>query len=182
MDDIIVDVLYGFAFAFIAAAIIVWIPFRSLGTAIGILVPNLVPVTFCFLLFRLGGINLRLDNAIVLCVAIGGLFNTTIHFIAQLRLRVRRNEGTPDEIIERAVEEVAAPALFTAAILSAGFAVLLLSSFPGLQTLGFLSMVTLAVAFCSDMLVTPMIMRQLYGFRAPSLPAPEPAPVPGDPA
>jgi predicted RND superfamily exporter protein len=166
MDDIILDVLYGFAFAFAAAAFIVWIPFRSVRTAVGIIVPNLVPVTFCFLLFRIGHLKLRLDNAIVLCVAIGGLFNTTIHFIAQLRLRVARGEGTPDEIIERALEEVAAPAMFTAAILSAGFAVLLLSSFPGLQALGFLSMVTLAVGFCSDMLITPIIMRQLYGFRA----------------
>jgi predicted RND superfamily exporter protein len=171
MDEIIVDVLFGFGFAFVAAAVIVWFPFRSLRTAVGIVVPNLLPVLLCFLLFRAGGLKLRLDNAIVLCIAIGGLFNTTIHFIAQLRLRVRRAEGTPDEIIERAIREVAPPALFTAAILSAGFAVLLLSSFPGLQALGFLSMVTLVAAFWADMLVTPVVMRLLYGWR----PAREPA-------
>ena len=54
------------------------------------------------------------------------------------------------------------PALFTAVILSLGFASFMLSGFSGLRALGTLSMITLLSGFFSDMIVTAALLRVFY--------------------
>jgi predicted RND superfamily exporter protein len=133
--------------------------FRSLRIGLISIVPNLLPVLACFVALRVFKIQLKIDTALVLCISVGGLFNTTIHFAARTRQLVAAGEVDPDVAVGRAMRAVGPPALFTALALSAGFSVLLLSGFPGLRALGLLSMVTLTVGFFSDMIVTAVLLR-----------------------
>jgi predicted RND superfamily exporter protein len=160
LDKVVSELLVGFVVAFGIIVALELLMFRSLRIAIISVFPNLLPVIACFVAIRVCGLSLRIDNALVLCVSIGGLFNTTIHFAARVLHNVRAGvAGDPDAIVATSMREIGPPALFTAGILSAGFSALMLSSFPGLQALGFLSMVTLLVAFASDMLVTAVLLR-----------------------
>jgi hypothetical protein len=168
LDSVVTDLLYGFVIAFAVIVLVQWIAFRSLRIALISIVPNLLPVIACFLALRAAGVDLRIDSAIMLCISIGGLFNTTIHFAARVRQRLREAAGTPDEVILHAMRAIGPPALFTAATLSAGFAVLLLSRFPGLQQLGLLSMITLLSGVVSDMTVTAVLMRAGLDWKAAS--------------
>jgi predicted RND superfamily exporter protein len=166
LDSVVTDLLYGFVIAFAVIVLVQWIAFRSLRIALISIVPNLLPVIACFLALRAAGVDLRIDSAIMLCISIGGLFNTTIHFAARVRQRLRETRETPDEVILHAMRAIGPPALFTAATLSAGFAVLLLSRFPGLQQLGLLSMITLLSGVVSDMTVTAALMRAGLDWKA----------------
>jgi predicted RND superfamily exporter protein len=115
---------------------------------------------------RLLGIELRVDTTLVLCVSIGGLFNTTIHYSARVLQQIAQGERDPDQILLHAMRTVGPSALFTAVALSVGFAVFTLSSFYGLQAMGLLSMVTLMTGFFSDMIVTTVIMRVAFGWKS----------------
>jgi predicted RND superfamily exporter protein len=168
LDNVVVGLLYGFLFAFIAIVLLQWLVFRSLRLAVISIVPNLLPVIACFLCLRLFAIQLRIDTALVLCTSVGGLFNTTIHFSARVRQLAGGAGATPDQVIGQAMSSIGPPALFTAGALSIGFAVLFGSSFAGLQALGLLMMVTLSVGFISDMVVTAVLLRIGFAWQAPA--------------
>ncbi len=159
LDSVVEQVIYGFVTAFAAIVGLEWVAMRSWRIAVISVVPNLLPVVACFAALRLFDIHLKLESALVLCISVGGLFNTTIHFAARSLQRWRETADTPDEVISHAMRAIGPAALFTAVTLSLGFSVLLLSSFPVLRTLGLLSMVTLLTGFVSDMVVTPVLMR-----------------------
>lgn len=166
VDQAVSELLVGFVTAFSAIVALTWVVFRSIRIALISILPNLLPVVACFLTLRLWGIGLRVDTALVLCISVGGLFNTTIHFAARVKQLAERGELEPDAVILRAMRSVGPPALFTACALSVGFAVLLLSSFPGLRALGLLTMVTLGTGFFADMIVTAVLLRLGFDWRS----------------
>jgi predicted RND superfamily exporter protein len=169
MDTVVEEMVVGFVGAFAIVIGIVLIAFRSLRMAIVAVLPNLIPAAACFATIRAAGVALRIDTAIVLCIAMGALFNTTIQLT--VRAQDRLKAGIPRSLaINEAIGDVGPPAFFTTAILSAGFSVLAFSSFPGMQALGLLMVVTISFAFISDMLVTPALTSLLI--RAPRVDLP----------
>jgi hydrophobe/amphiphile efflux-3 (HAE3) family protein len=161
-DRVVIEILWSFVVAYLIIVLAEWAAFRSLRVALLSVVPNLVPVAACFTTMRVFGLDLRTDNAIVLCVSVGGLFNTTIHIVARILRQTREGATDPDGIVERSMRTVGPPSLYTAAILSAGFAVLGFSRFPGLQAFGLLTAVTLLTGFVSDATVTSTLMRSAF--------------------
>jgi predicted RND superfamily exporter protein len=164
-DRVATEILWGFAYSFAIIVGIEWVAFGSAAIAFASVIPNLVPVAACFIAMWLLGLGLRMDNSLVLCIAIGGLFNTTIQMIARIQQRVRSGAQEPDEVLAHALRSVGPPSLYTAVTLSAGFAVLLASQFAGLRELGLLCAITLLVGFVSDATVTPVLMRSIYRWR-----------------
>jgi uncharacterized protein len=159
MDRLVQELLDGFVIAFAVAILLQWIGFRSLRVALISIVPNLLPLTIGFCVTRLSGTPLRFDSALVLCVAIGGLFNTTIHLASRVQQQVSNGARDPDQIVLTALRAVGTPSLITAVTLSAGFVMFTLSEFPGLRMLGVLSMLTFMVGFVSDVVFTSAMLR-----------------------
>jgi predicted RND superfamily exporter protein len=168
LDRLVIDILWAFVLAFALIVLLQWVLLRSLRLALISVIPNLAPVVACFATTRALHIDLRIDSALVLCVSIGGLFNTTIHYSARVLQQLRAGEHDPDRILLTAMRTVGPPALFTALALSAGFALFLLSSFAGLRALGLLSGVTLLAGVVSDMLVTTVLLRIAFNWKAAS--------------
>jgi predicted RND superfamily exporter protein len=162
LERIVVEILWGFVTAFAIVLAFEVVVFRSIRAALISVVPNLLPLGACFLAMRLARVDFRIDTALVLCISIGGLFNTTIHVIARALQRLRAGETDADATIEGALRAVGPASFYTAAILSAGFSALLLSSFPGLRALGGLAMITMLTAFFSDAVFTTTLMRVFY--------------------
>jgi predicted RND superfamily exporter protein len=165
-DDVVVEVLWGFLVAFGVIVLVQLAMFRSLRIALISVVPNIVPVCICFLVMRALGLHLRVDNSLVLCVSVGGLFNTTIHIVARVVQQLREGATEPDLIVGRALAAVGPPSLYTATILSLGFSAMGLSRFPGLQMLGLLCLVTLMSGFFADATMTTTFFRMFYDWDA----------------
>jgi predicted RND superfamily exporter protein len=115
---------------------------------------------------RVLGLNLRVDNSLVLCISVGGLFNTTIHIVARITQQIAAGASEPDLIVGRALAAVGPPSLYTAAILSLGLSALGLSRFPGLQMLGLLCLVTLMTGFAADATMTTSFFRVFFDWDA----------------
>jgi hypothetical protein len=165
LDALVYDVLWGFVVAFALVLVMIAIIMRSIRIALISAFPNLVPVVACFLLLHVLGISLRVGTVLFLSVSVGGLFNTTIQFVARVRQRITTTDETPDEAIEHSMRDVGPPALFTALILSLGFAIFGLSRFPDLRVFGLLATTTLLVAFVSDMLLSTTLVRMFFRWR-----------------
>lgn len=174
-DGVVREVLWGFLIAFGLIVFVQLVMFRSLRIALISIIPNLVPICICFLLMRATGMNLRVDNSLVLCVSVGGLFNTTIHIVARIVQQLRSGEDEPDVIVGRALAAVGPPSLYTAAILSLGFSAMYLSRFPGLQALGLLCLVTLMSGFFADALLTTTFFRSFFNWESTDLAVRRPA-------
>jgi predicted RND superfamily exporter protein len=159
LDQVVVELLWGFVTAFSIVIALELLIFRSLRLALLTVIPNLIPVLTCFAATRIAGIPLRIDTILVLCVSIGGLFNTTIHFVARTLQLLKSGQRNRDAILLSSLVSIGPPSLFVALILSGGFALFLVSSFPGLQALGALSAVTLLSGFVSDAVFTPSLIR-----------------------
>jgi predicted RND superfamily exporter protein len=164
-DELAVDMVWGFAGAFAIVVLFELLLFRSLRIALISILPNLLPVVLTFSLLRLLGIDMRIDSVLFLSVSIGGLFNTTIHFAQRVRQLQAEGVTDPDEVVGGAMRAVGPPALFTALVLSLGFAVFMLSRFPGLRDFGMLAMATLTCGFFSDMIVTAALLRLFYNWK-----------------
>lgn len=168
LDALVYDVLRGFVTAFLLVLVLIAIVFRSIRIALISAVPNLVPVVACFFLLRVFGISLRVGTVLFLSVSVGGLFNTTIQLVARLRQQLAAHPDlSPDAAIEDAMRDVGPPALFTAVILSLGFAIFGLSRFPDLRVFGLLASNTLLVAFVSDMMLSTTLLRVFFRWRKP---------------
>jgi len=165
LDRAVEEILVGFLVAFGLIIVVETIMFRSLRVALISIVPNIAPICACFLLMRLLGLKLRVDNSLVLCISVGGLFNTTIHIVARVLQQLRSGAQDPDEIVGRALNAVGPPSLYTALILSLGFSAMALSRFPGLQVLGLLCLVTLLTGFVCDAFLTTSFLRLFYGWK-----------------
>jgi uncharacterized protein len=165
-DGVVEDVLWGFVIAFGIIILVQLVMFRSLRIALISVLPNVVPVCICFLLMRAMGLNLRVDNSLVLCVSVGGLFNTTIHLVARIVQQIRSGAGEPDLIVGRALATVGPPSLYTAVILSLGFSAMGLSRFPGLQVLGLLCLATLLTGFIADATMTTTFFRAFFNWES----------------
>jgi predicted RND superfamily exporter protein len=168
LDEMVREVLWGFVLAFAIIIAAEWLAFRSFRIAALSVLPNLLPVIACFVVMRLCGLNFRVDTSLVLSVSIGGLFNTTIHIVARILQQLRAGQRDPDAIVRAALLAVGPPSLFTALILSIGFAVIAMSEFPGLRNMGLLSVVTLLTGFVSDAVLTTALMRSYFNWQPPS--------------
>lgn len=162
LDRLVIELLLGFVLGFSIIVLFQLLIFRSWRIAALSIVPNLIPAIACFVLLSLLGITLRLGTVLFLSVSIGGLFNTTIHFAARSLQRLQEGARDFDEVVEHSLVKVGPPSLFTAVILSLGFAIFLLSRFPDLKVFGILSMTVLGVGFLSDLIVTPVLLRLFF--------------------
>ncbi len=166
LDPLVGDMIWGFALAFGLVVLLVAVILRSIRAAAISVIPNLMPVITCFLLIAAAGITLRIGTVLFLSVSIGGLFNTSIQFLARVQQRrAAEPDADPDDIIEASMREVGPPAVFTAVILSIGFAIFTVSRFPDLRVFGVLAMNTLLVGLVSDMLYTTTLARMWFGWK-----------------
>ena len=103
LQKVVVELVLGFAIAFGIVVALQWLMFRSLRIALISVVPNLVPIVFCLLTLRLLSMALRIDSSLVFGIAIGGLFNTTIHLAARIRqMMAQPSAMIPSQVGRRA--------------------------------------------------------------------------------
>jgi len=145
----------GLSVAFMAALFLVL--FGGPRGALIALLPNLLPLVFLagsLVLFR---IALKPSTVLIFSMAFGIAVDDTIHFLA--RFRLERSRGLEREAaILRTARETGAAIVTTTLVLSAGFLVLLISSFEALTNQGILLAFGLAAALLADLIFLPALL------------------------
>jgi hypothetical protein len=124
------------------------------------MVPNLIPVLFCFGVMGLFGIPLNPGTATVMAIAVGIAIDDTIHLMMRYASTCRKE---PDQFQASlvAVRTEAVPIIATSISLALGFSTLISSDFAIVSQFGVLAAATMVFALFADLLVTPVLLRQI---------------------
>ncbi|WP_019615706.1 efflux RND transporter permease subunit [Psychromonas ossibalaenae] len=148
----------GVAFALALISLLILISLRSLKIGIISLVPNLVPPLMSFGLWALLVGEIGFALALSVSMIIGIIVDDTVHFLSKYMRGRREKQLNAEQAVRYAFTNVG-PALFiTTAVLTAGFSVLMLSTFKLNFELGLITAMTISIALVVDLLLLPALL------------------------
>jgi predicted RND superfamily exporter protein len=143
--------------AALAIAALLAIALRSAGLGALALVPNLAPILFVYGLLGWLGIPLNAATVTTGAAALGNAVDDTVQYLDRYRRR-RRAGGTVAESRRQTLEGVGVPMIASDVVLTAGFGVLLLSSFFPVASLGMLGASGMALSLLANLFVLPVLV------------------------
>lgn len=141
--------LWSLALTAVVMQIVLALALRSARLGLTAMLPNLVPVASIFIAMALLGIPLDVGTCMVASLSLGIAVDDTLHFSL-----AHRNHD-----LDYAAQKTGRAILLTSVIMSAGFAVLILSEFRPTSAFGLLSSVALMAALLGDLVVLPALLR-----------------------
>jgi predicted RND superfamily exporter protein len=149
--------LRSFGLAFVVIFMLLFLLFRSLKTGLYAIPANVLPVLFN--LGLMGWLEIPLDGGTVMVssVAIGIAVDDTVHFLTHLRARLGLHGDLARGIRETLLFK--GPAIIgTTVIITAGFSVVLLSSFAPARYFGLLICTGVVTALLADLFMLPAML------------------------
>ncbi|WP_428624917.1 MMPL family transporter [Sedimenticola sp.] len=137
------------------------IQWRSIGSAVLCMIPNLSPILLIFIIMGLFGLWLDMATAMIASVAVGIAVDDTIHVYHGFISRVRRGVS-PIVALVKTYKHAGRAVLTTTIILSAQFIVLTLSEFVPTAHFGLLTSIGLVSALFFDLLLLPALLILIY--------------------
>ena len=134
------------AFALVLISVLILISLRSLKIGIISLVPNLVPPMIAFGLWALLVGEIGFALALSVSMIIGIIVDDTVHFLSKYTRGRREKNLSAEGAIRYAFETVGPALVITIAVLTAGFSVLMLSTFKLNFELGMITVLTISIA------------------------------------
>ena len=135
--------------------------FRSFKMVVISLIPNLLPLMITAGLMGYFGIPLKPSTILVFSIAFGLSVDDTIHFLAQYRQELTRNNWKIKKSVFATLKEAGISMFYTSVVLFAGFSVFMLSDFGGTIALGGLVAITLAFGMLSNLMLLPCLVLTL---------------------
>jgi len=148
----------GVAFALFLISTLIIISLRSFKIGLISLVPNLIPPTMAFGVWAIliGEVGFAL--AVGLGMTIGIIVDDTVHFLSKY-LRARREKKlNAEDAVRYAFSNVGSALVITTVVLTAGFSVLMFSTFKLNFDLGLITALTIALALIVDFLMLPALL------------------------
>jgi len=137
------------------------VQWRSLGSAVLCMIPNLSPILLIFIVMGLFGLWLDMATAMIASVAVGIAVDDTIHVYHGFISRVRRGIS-PIVALVKTYKQAGRAVMTTTIILSAQFIVLTLSEFVPTTHFGLLTSIGLIAALLFDLLLLPALLILIY--------------------
>lgn len=167
VDDVSRGQARSLAAAFAVIYAILALYFRSAALGLAALIPNALPVAVYFGTLGFAGIHLNNATALLGCVVLGIAVDDTLHLVVRHRqasARLRCAQAAASE----ALAKVGRPVTWTTIGLCLGLSVLTSSDLATQAQFGALGAFTLAVAWITDLILTPALcsMLPLPGRRA----------------
>lgn len=144
----------GIALLVVYLALVVM--FTSWRIGLLALLPNMLPVTFYFGALGYAGITLNPTTSLIACIVLGIAVDDTVHYLARFNAQARE-KASELKATYSTLRSLIRPITLTSATLIAGFLVLTGSELRSHVQFGALAALTLAVAWLSDIILTPAI-------------------------
>ena len=156
-DTISVDLITSIGWVLVPIFICISLLFSSFKAGLLSMVPNVLPIILGFGVMSLAGIPLSVATFPVSVIAIGIAVDDTIHFMTRFSQEMKLTSSNR-EAIDRTLRQELQPVFTTSIALVIGFAMLCFGEFASTVQFGFLASVTMAVAWLSDLVVTPALL------------------------
>lgn len=157
LDNLVSSLL----FAIFLISLLMTFMFRSFKMVVVALIPNLLPLVITAGLMGYFGIPLKPSTILVFSIAFGLSVDDTIHFLAQYRQELVRNNWKIKRSVYATIKEAGVSMFYTSVVLFSGFSVFMLSDFGGTVALGGLIAVTLLFGMLSNLVLLPSLVLTL---------------------
>ena len=157
LDNLVSSLL----FAIFLISLLMAFMFRSFKMVVVALIPNLLPLVITAGLMGYFGIPLKPSTILVFSIAFGLSVDDTIHFLAQYRQELVRNNWKIKRSVYATINEAGVSMFYTSVVLFTGFSVFMLSDFGGTVALGGLIAVTLLFGMLSNLILLPALVLTL---------------------
>jgi predicted RND superfamily exporter protein len=137
--------------------VILFAIFKQPSLALVALIPNALPVAIAFGAMGLLGVAIDAGTVFVGNLALGIAVDDTIHELTEFHRR-RTLGADVRSALEGAFRQVLRPLVYTTVAVTAGFAVLGISSFTYTRNLGLLTAGVMILCLAADLLLLPMIL------------------------
>jgi predicted RND superfamily exporter protein len=155
------NLLMSLLFAVFLISLLMVFMFRSFKMVVVSLIPNLLPLMITAGLMGYFGIPLKPSTILVFSIAFGLSVDDTIHFLAQYRQELTRNNWKIKRSVFATIRESGLSMFYTSVVLFSGFSVFMLSDFGGTVALGGLIAITLAFGMLSNLMLLPCLVLTL---------------------
>ena len=158
MEELLVKgQIYSLWGALILIFLLMLFLWRSLGSALLCMIPNMSPILLIFIVMGLFGLWLDMATAMIASIAVGIAVDDTIHvyhgYIKRINAGVR-----PVQALARTFSQAGRAVVTTTIILSAQFMILISSLFQPTTHFGLLTSVGLWAALVFDLLLLPAML------------------------
>ncbi len=157
LDNLVSSIL----FAILLISLLMVFMFRSFKMVVVSLIPNLLPLMITAGLMGYFGIPLKPSTILVFSIAFGLSVDDTIHFLAQYRQELTKNNWKIKRSVYATLKEAGVSMFYTSVVLFAGFSVFMLSDFGGTVALGGLIAITLSFGMLSNLMLLPCLVLTL---------------------
>jgi predicted RND superfamily exporter protein len=157
LDNLISSLLFA---VFLIAMLMVFM-FRSFKMVVVSIIPNLLPLMITAGVMGYFGIPLKPSTILVFSIAFGLSVDDTIHFLAQYRQELVKNNWKIKRSVYATLKEAGISMFYTSVVLFTGFSVFLLSDFGGTVALGGLIAITLLFGMLSNLMLLPCLVLTL---------------------
>jgi predicted RND superfamily exporter protein len=156
-DDIIWGQITSLGFALVVIFVVLSLLFLSPKVGFLSLLPNLLAILILFGVMGIAGIALNLGTSIIASIAIGIAVEDAIRYLARLSDEIKATHDQ-EKAIFQTISTVGKPIIYASTALGLGFLVFLFSNFVPIQKFGFLTALTVAVAFVNDLVLLPALL------------------------
>ena len=146
--------------AFLVISLMMFLLLRSLRLGALAMIPNLVPIFLGLGFMTFIGVGLDPGTVMIGSIALGLVVDDTVHFMVQLKRRVRGGDDL-NTAIAGALRRAGHPIILTSVILIAGFLVATLGSFNPNVNFGFISALVILLALVADLVMLPAALKIL---------------------
>lgn len=136
-------------------SLILGIYFRSWKLLIISLIPNLIPLIMIAGILGLLGISLKMTTSIIFTIAFGIAVDDTIHMMSYY---LQNKTSDPKVRMQETFKHAGSAMLITSLIMTAGFALFLLSNFGATYYMGLFISLSLTIALVIDLTVLPLLL------------------------
>jgi len=159
--------LRSFGTAFLTVFAVIFVVLRSIRYGLLSIIPNVVPVVLILGIMGWLGITLNAATVMVASVALGAIDDDTVHFIMRYRREIRLGADT-ERALATAIETAGGAALLAALINALAFGIMATCPYKPIAFWGWLMSLTMFIAFLSEILLLPAVIRVAGPLIAPA--------------
>ncbi|HEX7414286.1 MAG TPA: MMPL family transporter [Bacteroidia bacterium] len=160
-DFLITNLLESVILAIILIALLMFTLFASPRMILISIIPSLIALLITAGIMGYLHVPLKPSTILVFSIAFGISSDGTLYFLTKYRHEVRRTKLSMSKAVTLTIYETGISMIYTAIILTIGFAIFGFSSFGGTSALGILLSVTLLMAYTCNLILLPCFILSL---------------------
>jgi len=160
-EFLVTNLLESVILAIILIAILMFSLFASPRMILISIIPSLIALLITAGIMGYLHVPLKPSTILVFSIAFGISSDGTLYFLTKYRHEIRKNKLSMSKAVSLTIHETGISMIYTAIILTTGFAMFGFSSFGGTAALGILLSLTLLIAYTSNLILLPAFLLSL---------------------